>query len=142
MPTTHDSHLAKLEHVAQQDGGPVDPVDVALPEPFVAIPVRDEAPALAVARCVNLGSANPVRLLLPQDPRRRRAVVLAIDNDVYVASSLELAQAVEGAATGSDAFYLSKGVPLPVTTKAALWVACTTTGSASRVSVLVEKDDE
>ncbi len=137
---TEDSHLAKLGATAQQ--GTADPADEALPEAFPVIGVRDESPAQATARCVSLSANNPVRPLLPQDPRRRRAVILAVDNDVYVASSLELAQAVEGSTTASDAFYLSKGIPLPVTAKAALWVAATTTATASRVSVLVEKDDQ
>lgn len=139
MARTEDSHLAKKASVPQAT---TDPVDVALPEQFPVIPVRDESPAQATARCVSLSSANPVRPLLPQDPKRRRAVVLAVDNDVYIASSLELAQAVEGGTTGADAFYLPKSVPVPVTAKSAFWVACTTTSTTSRVSVLVEKDDE
>src|SRR5487761_457217 len=132
MARTEDSHVAKLS--ASQAAVPVtDPAETALPEPF---------PALGSAHSISLSSANPVKLALPQDPRRRRAVLLAVDNDVYVASSLENAQAAEGVTTSSMAFYLPKSVPLPVTTKAALWVSATTTGSSSRVSVLAEKDDE
>jgi len=142
MATTNDSHVAKLAGQAGGTAAADHGYDDSLPEVYPVLSVRNESPALATARCVKLGTNNTTALLLPQDPRRRSALVLAIDNDVYVASSLELAQAVEGATTGSDAFYLSKGVPLPVTSKAALWVACTTTGSSSRVSVLVEKDDE
>lgn|SRR5487761_250237 len=141
MARTEDSHVAKLS--ASQAAVPVtDPAETALPEPFPALPVRDESPALGSAHSISLSSANPVKLALPQDPRRRRAVLLAVDNDVYVASSLENAQAAEGVTTSSMAFYLPKSVPLPVTTKAALWVSATTTGSSSRVSVLAEKDDE
>lgn len=142
MARTEDSHLSAIAH-ATAGADATDPVDTALPEAFPVIPVRDESPALGTARCVGLSAANPVRPLLPQDPRRRRAVVLAVDSDVYVAGSLELAQAVEGQTTASDAFYLPKGLPgIVITAKAAFWVAATTTATASRVSVLVEKDDE
>jgi hypothetical protein len=142
MARTEDSHLAKLEQSVPAQLPVTDPVDTALPEPFPAIPVRDESPALGSAHAISLSAANPVKLALPQDPRRRRAVLLAVDNDVYVASSLENAQAAEGVTTSSAAFYLPKNVPLVVTTKAALWISATTTASASRVSVLAEKDDE
>jgi len=144
VPRTEDSLTAKQAEVTAQQGqgAAVDPVEMAIPEPLVSVPVRNESPAQAIARCVTLSAANPVLLLLPQDPRRRRAMVLAVDNDVYVASSKELGQAVQGGALASDAFYLPKGVPVPVTARAALWAACTTTAAASRISLLVEKDDE
>lgn len=144
MPATHDSLLAKqTEATAQHIAAPAaDPVEQALPEPFPAIPVRNESPALGVDRCVALSAANPVRMLLPQDPRRRNAMILAVDNDVYICSSLELAQAVQGLTTASDGFYLPKGIVVPITNKAAHWVAATTTASTSRVSVLVSKDDQ
>ena len=137
-----DSHSAKVAQPAEGGGEAVDPVDVALPETFVPISVRDESPALGSAHCVALSSNNTVRPVLPQDPRRRRAVLLAVDNDVYLASSLETAQAAEGATTSTFAFYLPKSIPVPITSKAAFWAAASTTASTSRVSVLVEKDDD
>lgn len=129
MPRTEDSLLAKqAETTAQQLAGPAfDPVEMALPEPLVAVPVRDEPPAQAIPRCVTLSAANPVLPLLPQDPRRRRAVLLAVDNDVWVAGSLELAQNAQGAATGSAGFYLPRGVAVAVMAKAAFWCALTST---------------
>jgi len=144
MPRTEDSLTAKQAEVtAQQGQGPaVDPVEMAIPEPLVSVPVRNESPAQGIPRCIALSAANPVLPLLPQDPRRRNALVLAVDNDVYICGSLELAQAAQGTTTGSGGFYLPKGIAIPIVNRAACWVAVTTTGSASRVSVLVSKDDE
>jgi hypothetical protein len=141
MATTNDSHLAKMAQAADIDSGTAGSDD-ALPEPFPAVSVRDESPAQAIARCVTLSANNPTLALLPQDPRRRRAVILAVDNAVYVASSLETAQAAEGSTTATHAFYLPTAVPIPVHSRGALWCSATTTSSQSRVSVLVEKDDE
>lgn len=115
--------------------------ETALPEPIPAINVRNETPALGTARAVTLSANNPYVLALPQDPMRRNATLLAVDNDVYVTSSREIAMEVNGSATATDAFYLPKAIPLPITSKAAFWVACTTTATSSRVSVLVTKDD-
>lgn len=141
MARTEDSHLA-MQAAAPAPAEVVDPVDVALPETYIPISVRDESPALGSAHCVTLSANNPVRPVLPQDPRRRRALLLAVDNDVYIGSSLEVAQAAEGGTTSGAAFYLPKSIPVPVTSKAAFWAAATTTSSSSRVSVLVEKDDD
>lgn len=143
MSTTHDSHLVKMDAAAGQTGHDVsDPAESALPEPMIGVPVRDEAAALGNWRVVKLSGANPVKQLLPQDPHRRSAVVLAVDNDVYVASSPELAGNDQGTTTGSSGFYLPKGVPIPVRNKAACYAAATTVASVSRVSVLVERNDE
>lgn len=144
MARTEDSRLAKqAEADARQPGLEAAGTDDSqLPEAMPAIIVRDAPPALSSARCVSLSASNPYLAILPRDPRRRRAVLVAVDADVYVCSSPDLAAYVAGGNTSADAFYLPKGVPLAVQSKAALWAACTTTASASRVSVLVEKDDD
>lgn len=141
MARTDDSLLAKQAETAQAAGPAVDPVDTALPEPLAVIPVRSESPALSAARCVTLSAANPVLQLLPQDPRRRSAILLAVDSDVYVCQSKELAQAAQGVATSGEGFYLPKGIAVPVVAKAVLWAAATTTATPSRISVLIAKDD-
>jgi hypothetical protein len=144
MARTEDSHLAKQASQALPGGdGPApEAADSALPEPYPAVIVRNETPALGIARCVRLSSANPVLPLLPQDPRRRHALVLAVDNDVYICTSPDLAWECQDSTTASDGFYLPKGVAVAVINKAAHWAACTTTGSASRISVLINQDDE
>lgn len=144
MARTEDSHLAKQAETTQIQGqGQLfDPVETALPEPLATVPVRNESPARGTARCIRLSAANQVLPLLPQDPRRRHALVLAVDNDVYLCGSLETAQAVAGSTTAADGFYLPKGIAVAIVNKAAHWVAVTTTAAPSRVSVLINQDDE
>jgi hypothetical protein len=141
---TEDSHLAKLA-APEDETLTVDPVDVALPEPMIAVPVRDESPALGSWQSVSLSTVNPVKQLLPQDPRRRKAVILS-DAQVVICTTREEAQAATGASAtgGLPGFVLAAGIPIPVSNKAACYV--TYAGSAPsgvvHVSVLVEKDDD
>lgn len=151
MAATHDSLTAKQAEATAQAAaaGAADPAELALPEPFPAVPVRDEATAQGTGRSVSLSAANPVRQLLPQDPRRRRAVIVAVEKPAVVCQSLELAQAANASPnTGAiEGFYLPVGLPMVMANKAAWWVTFTTTdapgaGAANHVSVLVEKDDQ
>lgn len=143
MARTEDSHAAKLASQDRVDViNTVDEVDTALPEPGPVVSVRDESPAQGIGRCISLSANNPVLPLLPQDPRRRHALVLAVDNDVWISDTLEGAQAAEGSTSGSFAFYLPKAIAIPVVNKGAWWAAATTTGSVSRISVMTDKDDE
>jgi hypothetical protein len=149
MARTEDSHVAKSVEVgSKQVQDFVDQVDTALPEPMVAVPVRNESPALGTWQSRSLSAANPVALLLPQDARRRSAVILA-DAPVVVCSSREQAQAANASAStvGVSGFPLAAGVPIPVHNKAACWVTFSSdkapaSGGVAHVSVLVEKDDE
>lgn len=105
------------------------------------VPVREEVPALGVGNVVVLSSVNTVQLLLPQDPLRRSAVVLAIDNDIYLATSKELAQAAEGTNTAVLAAYIPAGIAVPVNNQAAWYAAATTTVTSSRITVIISRDD-
>lgn len=139
MATTHDSHMVKM--AAAPTSGPTEEVDQALPEVYPVVSVRNESPAIGIGQCISLSTAESVKLILPQDPRRRHALLLAVDNDVWIAGSREVAQLAEGSTAGSFAFYLPKGVPVPIINKGAWWVAATTTASVSRISVMVDRDD-
>ncbi len=143
MARTEDSHLAKQASQALPSGdGPAsENYDATLPEAYPPVSVRNESPAIGIGQCVSLSSAESVKPVLPQDPHRRHALLLAVDNDVWIAGSKEVAQAAEGSTAGSFAFYLPKGVPVPVINKGAWWAAATTTASVSRISVMVDKDD-
>lgn len=140
MARTEDSHVAKLSETAAA-GSVTDLVDTALPELYPVVSVRNESPALGTGQCVSLSTVGPVKMILPQDPRRRHALILAVDNDVWIASTREIAQAAEGSTAGSFAFYLPKGIAIPVINKGAWYAAATTTASVSRISVMVDKDD-
>jgi hypothetical protein len=143
VATTDDSLLAKQqETTSQQQAGPAyDPVEASIPEPVPAVPVRDETPAQGNGGVIVLSNANPVLQLLPQDPRRRGAVVLAVDNDVYLSHSRDLAAFAQGTTTGTQATYLPAGIAVPISSKNAWYAAATTLATNSRVSVLVFKDD-
>lgn len=107
----------------------------------IAGDVKITSPAMGYAQCNSLGSANQVVLILPQDPLRRNALVLAVDNDVYLCSSKETAQAAAGVTTSSAGFYLPKSILMAVPSKGAVWAAITTSSGTSRVSVFVARDE-
>lgn len=140
--TASDSHLEKMASNAAKNQPAELPVIEETATGFDTVSVRNETPALGRGFCVALSSANTYLELVPRDPNRRSAYVLAVDNDVYICSSREVAAQVAGGATSNLAFYLPKSVVVPIDSKAPYWVACTTTGSTSRVSVLVNKDNE
>lgn len=102
------------------------------------VAVDELLPENGLASVVVLNSANAVLPLLPRDTTRRSATLLAVDNDVYVASSPSTAAAA--AASAGTAFagcsYLPKGIPVPWFSTAPLWCAPTTTASSSRITVM------
>jgi hypothetical protein len=99
-----------------------------------------EAGDLGGTPSVNLTAAKPVARLLPRDSHRRSAVILAIDNDVYLTTDEGLAWNLQGNATGTQGFYLPKGTPVPISNTAEWWAAATTTATSSRVSVIVNRE--
>lgn len=104
------------------------------------VPVREALGDVGSARVLVLGIQQPQRQLLPRDPQRRAAVIIAVDNDVYITPDEGTASGIAGTATALAGFYLPKGTPIPIVSTAEFWVACTTTASTSRVSVLYSKD--
>lgn len=100
------------------------------------VAVDELLPPLGIAITVTLNSANPVLQALPKDTTRRGAVLIAIDNPVYLATKQSVATAAEGSATSTLAGYLPVGLPVPVPFTDAVWVSATTTASQSRVTVL------
>jgi hypothetical protein len=145
MARTEDSHLAKMasQVIPSESNGITDPAEVALPETFPAIPVRDESPALGIWRTVTLTATNPVKVALPQDPRRRGAY-LASDGKAVVCGSKEEAQASNAQASTGDIFgYYLNSTGVPVRSKGIAWVTYTSDATLPvHVSVLIEKDDE
>ena len=121
--------LANADVVAEQDN-----------VSYEAIRVTTQGPDIGTARTVTLSAANPVLPLLPADRTRSSAVIIAVDNDVYISQDQNTANTVYGAATNGQAFYLPKGVSITIDNQGDYWAACTTTGTASRVSVLVSKN--
>jgi hypothetical protein len=102
------------------------------------VAVDSLAPDTGGARTVTLSANNPVLPVLPRDTTRRSAVILAVDNDVYLTSDPGQAAnaAASGGATAEGVFYLPAGIGVPWQNTDQLWAAVTTTGTSSRVSVM------
>lgn len=115
----------------ENDNGPVT---------YAAVRVRPEPCDIGTARTITLSAANPVLTLLGADRQRRSCVILAVDNDVYIATDKGLAIEAAGGSTAEGVFYLLAGVGLPISSQAQYWAAATTTDTPSRVSVMIDKD--
>ena len=114
--------------------------DAPVPDsPYTAIRVRNEAPDLGGAWVVTVSSSNPVAQLLPKDAQRRSAVVIAVDNDVWISYSQGTASGLAGTSTGGSAFYLPAGIGIPIDSRQQVFVS-STSASASRISVIVARD--
>lgn len=102
------------------------------------VAVDSLAPEIGGARTVTLSANNPALPLLPRDTTRRSAVILAVDNDVYLSNDpgQAMTAAASGGATAEGVFYLPAGIGLPWQNTDQLWAAATTTGTSSRVSVM------
>ena len=114
---------------------PVADTDTLVKGKPVAVDSLQAENGLAVT--VTLGSANPMLPLLPRDTTRRSAVLLAVDNDVYISTSPgQATAAADGGTALAGVGYLPAGIPLPWPSTAPLWTAATTTASQSRITVL------
>lgn len=133
-----DSTRQQNAAAAAQLPGTVDDTDG--PVAYSAVRVRDEPPDTGTAHTIPLSSANPVRRLLPHDPSRRRAVVLAITNDVYLTTDQGAAHNAQSGQVDPTIGYLPAGIAVPIDNTAEYWVAAVTTATASPVLLIVSKD--
>lgn len=109
-------------------------------QPYPAIRVRPEAADTGTARTITLSPTYQTARLLPADPQRRMAVIIAVDNDVYITQSEGLAHDVAGNANGMQAAYLPAGIGIPISDQGQYFVAATTAATSSRVSVFISRD--
>lgn len=122
-----------LESVAEQ-------VAAALPAVLPARPVRGYS---ARYETFVLTANDPVQCILPEDPDRAEAYVLALDNDILIGTRNQVS-AAQNTASGVPypigAYVPAKTtagsvVPFGVRDCGAVYAGVTTTGSNSRVSV-------
>jgi hypothetical protein len=109
---------------------------------YEAVKVSHECPEQAVYFTVVLTAGQPVQNLLPRDPDRLQATIIALDNPVVIAESLAKAESVANQTASVPApqgGFLPVGIRLPVRHTKEAYVAATTTATNSRVFVLVEK---
>jgi hypothetical protein len=92
----------------------------------------------------NSATATPAgwyALVLPQEPLRARAVILAIDNDIILCETKDLAtngNNIVATPPQPQGFYLSKGVSLEIKSNG-LCYAVNTATTNTRVSVMIER---
>lgn len=122
----------------------------SIPEPSPAekfdIYVKTDSPEQVTAFTVVVSTINPSQLLLPMDPCRRRATIVAVDGPVVLSQSLELSQSPQNSATAAglpaSGFVLPMGLPgVVVESEGALWVSLAGS-TATRVSVISERYEQ
>jgi hypothetical protein len=145
LHTAHPgSRIAAAASAAGQEAPPVPAVPhIPWAPPVEAVPVRVKAAEEGTGRTMVLQPAQ-ARQLLPQDPERARALLIAVDNPVVLCATKELAQAADNQITNvpyPTGFYLPVGVPVAWQNKGLWWAVNTSSSAASRVSVLVEHEN-
>lgn len=111
------------------------------PPSLHAVPTRTERAEETIYR-TTVVLASAVRQLLPQDPGRYRATIMSIDQDIVLCDSKDQATNADNTATNvpqPQGTYWFKGIPLVIESKGLCWVANTSTASATRVSVVIER---
>lgn len=138
-----DATAQAAHHAGAADvhGHQLAPVDLA----GYVLPTRDAMPSETIPRVVTLSAANPWLRILPRDQSRRRAVLLAVDNDVVFVETEDLARQLAtqvaggGAAASLLGAYWPKTVPLTLESRDQMFVVATTQTGSSRVTLFVER---
>lgn len=130
----------KAAEQAREAEGSESVIEVSGRNKVRAVRTAAEAPDVCGVNMVTLGSANPWSMLMPQDDQRRSAVIVAVDNDVVITADQGTASMVAGGNQGTLGFYLPAGIAVPLDTRAEMWVACTTTATNSRVSIIMHRE--
>jgi hypothetical protein len=144
MSATNDSRLAKTASVDQKqlDQAPSSSEVTDEVTNTVLIPVRqDSADQVNFYTRVVASGTNPVVLLFPRDPDRYRVTVMTADEPVVLAQTREMAGAAANTVSSTPnpvGFYLPVNIAVPIYAKGPCYVGATS-GTATRVSVIVEK---
>lgn len=141
--TTNDSHIAKMASTeAKQPQLPE--VEDYVSKTFI-VPVRqDSADQVNYFTSVVATGSNPVVLLLPRDPNRYRATIMAIDEPVVLAATKDLAGNTANQLSNvpnPQGMYLPISIPVVVYSKGPCYAAATSS-TATRISVSVEKYEQ
>jgi hypothetical protein len=107
------------------------------------VPVDSVRPNTGVYNTVVI-QPGAIRELLPQDPTRRTAFLMSIDQDIVLAANKDLAGNAQNQVASVPypvGGYLPKLTLLPLTNRGLLWAANTSTSVATRVTVIVERDE-
>jgi hypothetical protein len=120
---------------------------VEQPEPTEPIadyvPVRVDviAPEITSAQTLIISNTQLSQQILGNDPNRRRAVILTLDEPVVLSTSRANADdarnASNAAGLGASGFVLPVNIPMVIKSRGPLWIAATSS-TPTRVSVLSE----
>jgi hypothetical protein len=114
------------------------------PMPLSVLPTKAEGADSGTFKTVVLTANNPYKMALPEDNTRRKATIIAIDNPVVLCQAEEQAQYPSNQVAlvpFPNGGYLPINVPVTVTSHTVVFVAATTTATASRIFVALERDD-
>lgn len=136
VDTVRRQKQAEADQLEQLNATPV----VEDPNGYEAVRVRIDEPDLGTARTFTLSASNPVALILPRDEFRREALLLAVDNDIWLSYNKGAADDLAGTSGAGVAGYLPAGIAIPIHCKAPMWASPTTTATSSRVTVIVARD--
>ena len=75
------------------------------------------------------------RRMLPRDDQRRSALIVAVDNAIWVSFNEGAAQDLQGTSGAGGAFYLPANLCIPVLCKGQVWMSATTVASTSSAHV-------
>lgn len=135
VDTARKQRQAEADQAASLEGTPERPAKVR------GIPVTDRAAEFARARTFSVSTANknPIVELLGQDPARRYAVVMTLDEPVVISFAQTSAEdprnAVNAAGTSANGFVIPVNCPVPINSTSVIY--CTaTSATATRVSVM------
>jgi len=131
-----EAEAAQVSQIGNAEGAPVDG------SAFKAIRVRPESADIGNVRTITLSAQYPVARLLPADPMRRSAVILAVDAAVYVTNDEGLARdaGMNISTTQNQIGYFPAGIPLPIANQKEYWAIATTVAANTRITVIINKD--
>lgn len=95
-----------------------------------------------ICSTVVLSSVQPTAILLPRDPEREAADILAVDNAVVIAATQAQAGAAQNTVTDTpqpSGAWIPVGTRYTIRATGVVWAGITTTATNSRVSVVVYK---
>jgi hypothetical protein len=142
-----------MNELQPKAGGLVDSMrkaeTVIVDQPMPDEPIKDYTPVrvdvispeITSAQTLVIANTGMSQQILGNDPNRKRAVILTLDEPVVLATSRANADdarnSVNAAGLGASGFVLPVSVPVEIKSRGPLWIAATSS-TATRVSVLSE----
>jgi hypothetical protein len=111
--------------------------------PLTTVSVDPERPECAIFRTLVLQPVQ-ARQLVPRDPRRRRAMIMAIDEPVIICNTQDQASSPDNLAAAVPypaGFWLPAGIPVYLESRDLAWAFNPNATTPTRVSVMTERHE-